>query len=199
MKYFITGATGFIGGRVAQQLAGAGHEVVALVRTPAKARHLAAPGITLHQGDITDKESILAAMAGVDGVFHIAAWYKVGARDTGTAERINVGGTRNVLEAMKELGIPKGVYTSTLAVFSDTHGRLVDETYRHNGPWLSEYDRTKWMAHYQVAEPMINEGLPLVIVQPGVVYGPGDTGMTHVGVVQYLRRQLPAAPRGTAF
>ena len=85
-----------------------------------------------------------------------------------------------------------------LTVFSDTYGRIVDETYRHNCPWLSDYDRTKCMDHYQVAEPMIKEGLPLVIVQPGVVYGPGDTGMTHDVLVQYLRRQLPVAPRGTA-
>ena len=83
-------------------------------------------------------------------------------------KQINVGGTRNVLELMQELAIPKGVYTSTLAVFSDTHGRIVDESYRHYGPWLSEYDRTKWMAHYQVAEPMIQAGLPLTIVQPGL-------------------------------
>jgi dihydroflavonol-4-reductase len=66
-----------------------------------------------------------------------------------------------VLELMRELGISKGVYTSTLAVFSDTRGRLVDETYRYDGPHLSEYDRTKWVAHYEVAEPMIEAELPL--------------------------------------
>jgi nucleoside-diphosphate-sugar epimerase len=60
------------------------------------------------------------------------------------AWRINVDGTRNVLEAMRDLGVPRGVYTSTLAVFSDTGGRVVDETYRYRGTrWLSEYDRTK--------------------------------------------------------
>jgi len=56
-----------------------------------------------------------------------------------------------VLTAMKELGIGRGVYTSTLAVFSDTHGQIVDERYRHDGPWLSIYDHTKWAAHYEVA------------------------------------------------
>jgi len=114
-------------------------------------------------------------MAGVDGVFHIAGWYKIGSRDLSEGERLNLAGTRNVLTAMKELRVPKGVYTSTLAVFSDTHGRLVDETYRHNGRWLTEYDWTKWIAYYEIAEPMIRAGLPLVIVQPGVNYGPGDT------------------------
>src|SRR5260370_40150937 len=79
---------------------------------------------------------------------------------------------------MRELEIPKGVYTSTLAVFSDTHGRVPDETYRDDGPWLTEYDYSKWLAHYQVALPMIEAGLPLVIVQPGVIYGPGDTSLS---------------------
>lgn len=199
MKYFVTGATGFIGGRVARQLAQAGHNVHALVRDPSKAADLIAQGISVHPGDITDRGSLRRPMTEVDGVFHIAGWYKVGVRDTRMAERINIDGTRNVLEVMKELGIPKGVYTSTLAVFSDTRGRMVDETYRHNGPWLSEYDRTKWMAHYAVAEPLTHEGLPLVIVQPGMVYGPGDTSALRESLVLYLRGRLPMTPRGTVF
>jgi nucleoside-diphosphate-sugar epimerase len=199
MRYFVTGATGFIGGYVAEQLAAGGHEIVALVRDPRRAVHLKKLGATLSPGDITDKSSMRAPMSGVDGVFHIAAWYKVGARDTSEAERINVGGTRNVLELMKELGIRKGVYTSTLAVFSDTGGRLVDESYRYDGPHLSEYDRTKWLAHYEVALPMIRQGLPLVIVQPGVVYGPGDTGPIADTFKQWLRGRLPMLPSATAF
>src|SRR6266511_2061404 len=99
-------------------------------------------------------------------IFHLAAWYKIGARasERGDAERTNVEGTRHVLELMRELHVPKGVYTSTVAVFSDTHGWVGDESYRFDGSWLSEYDRTKWTAHYQVALPMIRDGLPLVIV-----------------------------------
>ncbi len=199
MRYFITGATGFVGGQVARQLRAAGHEVVALVRNPAGARGLTEIDVSVHPGDITDRESLRAPMTGVDGIFHIAAWYRVGTRDKQLAERINVQGTRNVLEVMRELGIPRGVYTSTLAVFSDTGGKVVDETYRHGGPWLTEYDRTKWLAHYEVALPMMADGLPLVIVQPGVVYGPGDIGVTHDLWVQYLTRRLPVAPRGTAY
>jgi nucleoside-diphosphate-sugar epimerase len=199
MRYFLTGATGFIGGRIARQLIDAGHQVAAIARTPSKAQHLVDLGVEVHPGDITDASSMRGPMTGADGVFHVAAWYKVGARDTRMAESINVGGTRNVLELMEELAIPKGVYTSTLAVSSDTRGRVVDETYRHYGPWLSEYDRTKWMAQYQVAEPMIAAGLPLVIVQPGLVYGPGDSGVTHSTLVDYLQRRLPVTPRGTAF
>jgi nucleoside-diphosphate-sugar epimerase len=202
MKYFVTGATGFLGGELARQLVANGHEVVALVRTPAKADALRALGlrVTLAPGDVTDAASLRAPMTGVDGVFHCAAWYKIGLEHGDTAERINVGGTRNVLHAMRDLRIPKGVYTSTLAVFSDTHGREVDETYFHHAdPFLSEYDRTKWLAHYEVALPLMREGLPLVIVQPGAIYGPGDTSGLRTMFLDYLHRRLPAIPAKTAF
>lgn len=200
MRYFITGATGFIGGRVARQLVQAGHQVNALVRDPAAAKDLARLGISLRTGDVTDAASLRASMEGVDGVFHLAGWYKIGTRDAAQGSAINIDGTRNVLTAMKELRIPKGVYTSTLAVNGDTHGVLADESYRMaGGPWLSEYDRTKWTAHYEVAEPMMRDGLPLVIVMPGAVYGPGDTSLVNQTFKAYLRRTLMIAPRITAF
>jgi nucleoside-diphosphate-sugar epimerase/N-acetylglutamate synthase-like GNAT family acetyltransferase len=200
MRYFVTGATGFIGGRLVRRLRTAGHEVRALVRTPAKAQDLAGLGVSLHPGDVTDKESMRDALRGSDGVFHLAAWYRIGARpgERRVAERINVQGTRNVLELMRELGIPKGVYTSTINVFGDTEGWVGDESYRHTGPWLSEYDRTKWKAHYEVAVPMIQAGLPLVIVQPGAVYGPGDPSVIGNLLRRYLRRTLPIRPHGAA-
>lgn len=166
MRYFVTGATGFLGGRVARMLREGGHKVAALVRSPEKAGDLAALGVEIFRGDVTEPETLRAPMTGADGVFHIAAWYKVGARDSSQAERINVFGTRNVLEAMRDLGIPKGVYTSTLAVHSDTKGRQVDERYHFSGKHLSVYDATKAAAH-EVAREMIRAGLPLVIVQPG--------------------------------
>lgn len=196
MRYFLTGATGFVGGHIARQLRTAGHEVVALVRSPGKAGDLRAMGVEIHEGDITDKASMRAPMTGVDGLFHVAAWYQVGARDSSRAERINVGGTRNVLELMRELDVPKGVYTSTLAVFGDTNGVVADEHYRFDPVqgFASEYDRTKWMAHYEVALPMMAEGLPLVIVQPGLVYGPGDQNASQETLVAYLQGKLPMAP-----
>ena len=195
----MTGATGFLGGRVVRQLLGAGHRVTAVVRNPSKADDLRAIGVDVRPGDVTVEESLWGPMTGVDGVFHIAGWYKIGTKDRADGERINVLGTKNVLTAMKELHIPKGVYTSTLAVFSDTRGKIVDETYRHEGSWLTEYDRTKWVAHFQVAEPMIREGLPLVIVMPGVTYGPGDTSEIRPTFLRYLEGRLRAIPRGTAY
>jgi nucleoside-diphosphate-sugar epimerase len=197
-KYFVTGATGFIGGELVKQLIGRGHRVVALVRSPQRASMLKALGVELHAGDITDRETLKAPMAGVDGVFHVAAWYKVGVREP-LADQINVDGTRNVLQTMRTLEIPRGVYTSTVAVFSDTRGAVPDETYRYDGPHLSNYDRTKWIAHYRVALPKMEDGLPLSIVMPGLVYGPGDTSGMHTALVDLLRRRLPMTPARTAF
>jgi nucleoside-diphosphate-sugar epimerase len=190
MKYFITGATGFVGNVLARQLRTAGHEVHASVRSPQKASDLQSLGVKLFLGDITDKESMREAMQGVDGIFHVAGWYKVGAHDKSPGEKINVHGTRNVLELMKELRIPRGVYTSTLAVNSDTHCQLVDESYRFTGKHISEYDRTKAIAHH-IADQFIAEGLPLIIVMPGLVYGPGDTSTLRHNIIDFLQGKLP--------
>jgi len=135
-------------------------------------------------------------MAGADRVFHLAAWYRIGRGEPATAEAVNVDGTRNVLELVDELDLARAVYTSTLAGNSDTAGRLVDESYRFEGEHLSVYDRTKWRAHYEVAEPMAEAGLPLVTVMPGVLYGPGDTSDLGGTVRRYLRGKLPAIAEG---
>lgn len=198
MKYFVTGATGFVGQALAKQLRAAGHEVNASVRDFDKAKDLQALGVKLFQGDVTDKESMREAMTGVDGVFHVAGWYKVGVKDKTPGEKVNVQGTRNVLELMQELKIAKGVYTSTLAINSDTHGKLVDENYHFTGEHISEYDRTKAAAH-EIAKEFINKGLPLVIVQPGLIYGPGDTSSLRVALIDFLHGRLPMLPTQTAF
>ena len=198
MTYFLTGATGFVGGVLARELRHAGHDVRALVRNPAGATALAATGVSIHAGDVTDKASMRAPMTGVDGVFHVAGWYKVGIRDRAAAVAINIDGTRNVLDLMRDLRIPKGVYTSTLAVNSDTQGEVVDESYRFTGTHVSVYDWTKHEAH-KIADDFIAKGLPLVIVQPGLIYGPGDTSGVRTMLIQYLQRKLPMVPARAAF
>lgn len=198
MRYFVTGATGFVGGHLVRQLVDDGHDVVALVRSSAGATNLPDEAEVV-AGDVTEKESMRDAMAGVDGVFHVAGWYRIGVDDEETATRVNVDGTRNVLELVRELDVPKAVYTSTLAVFSDTGGECSDESYRYDGPHLSTYDRSKWRAQYEVAEPMMEEGLPLVVVMPGAVYGPGDRGPAWMFWESYLRGGLPVIPRGAGY
>jgi len=193
MKAFVTGGSGFIGQQVIRKLIGRGYEVWALARSEESMAVVERLGATAVPGDITDIASMRAGMAGSDVVFHIAAWYKLGAPDWMKAETINVGGTRKTLRLAHELGIPKIVYTSTVTVFGDTHGELLDETDYREGPFLSEYDRTKWLAHYKVALPLIEKGAPIIIVMPGVVFGPGDTSVA-ADMMRLFYRGLPVVP-----
>jgi nucleoside-diphosphate-sugar epimerase len=201
MRFLVTGATGFIGGRLAARLRADGHDVRALVRdrgAPAAAR-LLAQGITLHVGDVTDASTLAAPMRAVDGVFHLAVARGRSATSPDELTRVNVGGTRLVLEAMRDAGVPKGVHTSALAINGDTRGQLVDEHFRGEDALASPYERSKRRAHREVAEPMMREGLPLVILMPGIVYGPGDRSPMHDTFRQYLRGELPMLPRNTAY
>lgn len=198
MKYFVTGATGFLGNVLARQLRQQGHDVNALVRDPRKASELQSLGVKLFKGDVTEKESMRAGMEGVNGVYHVAGWYKIGVHDKTDGEKVNVEGTRNVLELMKELRIPKGVYTSTLAINSNTHGEVKNESYHFTGKHISEYDRTKAEAH-EIAKQYIANGLPLVIVMPGGIYGPGDTSVLRTTLIQFLRGKLPMLPKKSGF
>src|SRR6476659_1118254 len=195
MRYAMTGATGFVGGALARLLRDEGHEVRALVRDPARASDLAAHGVELVPGDLDDATALDALCRDVDGLFHVAGWYKLGQRDPSVGDRVNVDGTRNVLAAAKRAGVPEVVYTSTLAVNSDTHGRVYDETDRPPGPFVSHYDPTKARAH-ESAEQFAADGLPVVIVQPGLVYGPGDTAQTGALIGQVARGKRPQVPAG---
>lgn len=198
MKYFVTGATGFVGGVLVSQLKQSDHEVVCIVRNPSKAENLTSLGVKIVKGDVTDKESMREAMKGCDGVFHVAGWYKIGAKDKSEGQKINVDGTRNVLELAKELAIPKIVYTSTLAINSDTHGTSPDESFHFTGSHISEYDKTKAAAH-TIAVQFIKEGLPLVILMPGLIYGPNGTSMSDEALRLYLQKKLPLIPTQSAY
>jgi nucleoside-diphosphate-sugar epimerase len=192
MKAFVTGGTGFIGGHVVRKLRERGYAVTALARS-GTAPALAALGADVVRGDIGDRES-LRAMAGHDVVFHIAGWYKIGARDPTEGQRINVDGTRNVLGTAHDLGIPRIVYTSTLATYGDTRGAEPTEATPMAGRLVTEYDRTKWAAHHEVAVPLIEAGAPITIVMPGGVYGPGDTSLVGDLMRLYYRGLLAVVP-----
>ena len=194
MKAFVTGGTGFIGRSLIRQLVERGFQVQALARSQSGAETLRALGAKIVPGDITDRESMRAAMRGSDVVFHLAAIYDYAPDALAQCEAVNVEGTRNVLGLAHELGVPRIVYTSSLAVFGDTHGELPDETYYSEGPFLTEYDRTKWVAHYEVAEGFIQQGAPIIIVMPGAVYGPGDTSWLADAMRLFHRGLLPVVP-----
>ncbi|MGH2975181.1 MAG: NAD-dependent epimerase/dehydratase family protein [Solirubrobacterales bacterium] len=176
MKVFVTGGTGFIGGEVVRQLRARGDEVACLVRSPEKGAPLLALGCEIVAGDLGDAEALRAGMEGCDAVVHAAAMYEVGipAKQHPAMYEANVRGSELVLEAAREAGVAKTVYVSTVGTFGNTHGEVVDEDYHHPGKeFTSYYEETK-LEGQRVAERMMAEGLPCVIVQPGGVYGPGD-------------------------
>ena len=199
MKAFITGATGFVGGRLAEKLRGRGDEVVCLVRSPEKAKSLEALGCTLVAGDLKDVDAIRQGMAGCDAVFHVAADYRVGLRPSShdSMTDTNVGGTTRVLDAAAaEPAVKKVVYVSSLVVNGNTGGQAVDEGYEHPAQsFTSHYEKTKWQAH-RVAKEKAAAGVPVVIVQPGSIYGPGDTSVTGGIIDQAARGKLPMVSFG---
>lgn len=195
MKAFVTGGTGFIGSYLIRRLVQKGYQVSALVRSPQDAAAFEASGVRAVIGDIRERESLRAGMTGSDVVFHAAAWYKIGAKDWQTAEAINVEGTRNVLSLAHELGVARIVYTSTVAVFGDTRGIVASETSPAPGePFLTEYDRTKWRAHFLAAVPLMAQGAPVIIVMPGAVYGPGDGSQMGQMLEWFYRGRFPLFP-----
>jgi dihydroflavonol-4-reductase len=196
MKVFVTGGTGFIGGEVVRQLRARGDEVVCLVRNPDKGRRLSELGCELVSGDLGDAGAIRGGMEGCDAAVHAAAMYEVGipASQHPAMWEANVAGTERVLTAALEAKLPKLVYVSTVGVFGNTHRRVVDESYEHPGKeFTSYYEETKLEAH-RIAKRMIADGLPGIIVQPGGVYGPGDTSQVADLLEQFLAGRMPLLP-----
>lgn len=197
MKVFVTGGTGFIGGEIARQLRDRGDEVVCLVRNREKGEKLAGIGCELVSGDLTDGEAIRAGLEGCDAAIHAAAMYEVGipASQRPAMYEANVTGTERVLEAALDAKTPRIIHVSTCGVFGNTHRKVVDESYEHPGKeFTSYYEETKLESH-RIAKRMIEENdLPCIIVQPGGVYGPGDTSQVADLIDQLLAGRLPLIP-----
>jgi dihydroflavonol-4-reductase len=176
VKTFVTGGAGFLGSAVVQRLVARGDEVVGLARSEGGSTRLTRLGAVPVRGDITDAHVLNQLLTDVDVVLHIAGAYRVGIRESEHEEmfKTNVDGTTIVLDAALAAQVDRIVYVSTVGVFGNTRGRVVDETYdRPDRDFLSYYDATKYMAH-RVARARQAAGAPLVIVQPGAIYGPGD-------------------------
>ncbi len=157
---------------------------------------MAALGAEIVSGDLSDRPALAEGMRGADAVIHGAAVYEVGIPKSQheAMRQANVIGTENVLGAALDAKIPKVVYVSTVAVFGNTHGKVVDESFENPGTdFTSYYEQTKWEAH-QVAKRLIGEGLPCVIIQPGGVYGPDDHSATGQTFHQLLDGKLPMMP-----
>ncbi len=200
MKVFVTGATGFIGGRMTRLLVERGDDVTALVRDPAKAGDLAEAGVELLEGDLSSLDAIAAGTRGAEAVIHGAAIYKIGIPGDEQDQMFdaNVRGTARVLDAAIEANVPRIVYVSSVVAFGDTEGATVTEDHvRPHRRFASFYEETKVLAH-EIAGERIARGAPIVIVQPGGVYGPGDHSqlgtMIHQAATGKLKlKMLPDA------
>jgi dihydroflavonol-4-reductase len=197
VKVFVTGGTGFIGGEVVRQLRERGGDVVCLARNPEKGEKLTALGGQLVSGDLSDETAIRNGMEGCDAVIHVAAMYEVGipAKQHPAMWEANVAGTERVMSAALEAKVPKIVYVSTVGAFGNTHRKVVDESYEHPGKeFTSYYEETKLEAHRVVKRMIAEQSLPAIIVQPGGVYGPGDTSQVADLLEQFLAGKLPLLP-----
>ena len=195
MKVLVTGGTGFIGSSIVRALLLAGHDVRALVREGADTRNLAGLDIERVTGDITDPESLTAAIRGCTHVFHAAALYSFWVTQPGLIERVNVGGTRNVLQAALDAGVERVVYTSSVAALAvPSRDRPVDEaTPVDPSAIIGAYKRSKYAAE-QVALEYAAKGLPVVIVNPSFPVGPRDIKPTPTGqtILDFINHRLPA-------
>jgi len=199
MRCFVTGASGFIGANLVQELVARGHSVIALLRRDSDTRGLAGARFERADGDVSDRARLTAAMRGCDWCFHVAASYHLWLRDYAPMYAANVEGTRHVLEAAAAAGCARIVYTSTVGCIGlpkviDSKVTPTDETTPVTGAQMSgHYKRSKWKAEL-IANEFAARGAPVVIVNPSAPIGPRDVKPTPTGqvIVDFLNRKMPA-------
>lgn len=200
MKILLTGATGFIGGHLAARLSQTGHKMRCLVRDPGRAGGLAGMGAEVSPGDVTDKDSILKAMDGCDWVFNLANIYAFWLPDKRDYRRINVEGTRNVLDCALELRVSKVVHLSTYAIWARSAASPFNEDSPVGPVQISEYARSKYEGEVLAWEYHRKHGLPLVMIHPGNVLGAGDRKPTGQFISDIVHGRQPVnAFAGTVF
>ena len=192
MNVFITGATGFIGTHLVKRLSQTEHEMCCLVRKTSNVRALEELGVTLITGDVTDRDSLLEGMKGCDWVLNLANIYSFWEPNKQAYTDVNVEGTRNVMEAALETGVSKVVHVSSVV----TYGKPADCPFTEESPVgpvrFSEYAETKYRGDLIVWELYEKKGLPLVMIYPGGVLGPGDPKASGQYIQSLIHRRLPA-------
>lgn len=194
MKVFLTGGTGFIGQPLTKSLLGRGWSVTVLVRKPdsQQAQALSKMGAKLATGDVTERESMRAAMSGAEIVVHNAGQYEYG-MDSARKQRmhtVNVDGTENGLGLAHELSVPRTIHVSTVQAFGETGPQPRDETFTRQVPCCTTYEQSKTDAH-EVARQYQQRGLPLIIVCPHQVIGANDHSALGYFQRLYVNRVLP--------
>jgi dihydroflavonol-4-reductase len=195
MKCFVTGATGFLGSHVARCLVVNGADLRLLVRATSRTENIADLPADCVVGDLRDLGSLRRGMAGCEVVFHVAADYRLWARDGRELYQSNVEGTRNILQAARDSGVRRVVYTSSVATMGfGNNGIMTDE----NTPvsldnMIGDYKRSKFMAE-QVVLQAARSGQDVVVVNPTTPIGERDIKPTPTGriVVDFLKRKFPA-------
>lgn len=194
-KAFVTGATGFIGCHVARQLLESGWQVVALRREGPPSRTLESDQLEWRIGDLRNPDQLRLAMAGCTTVFHVAADYRLWAKNPAEIYESNVTGTENVLEAAVSNRVERVIYTSSVGALGlRKDGKPADEeTPVALADMVGHYKRSKFLAERKVEE-YLQRGLPVVIVHPSTPVGPGDHKPTPTGkiIVDYLNGRMPA-------
>jgi nucleoside-diphosphate-sugar epimerase len=172
VKVLVTGATGFTGGHLARRLAVHGHAVRALVRDPARGADLASAGVELAAGDLARRESLPAAVAGVEVVYNIAALYRRAGLPDATYRTVNAEAVGWLVEAAAAAGARRVVHCSTVGV----HGDIEHPPAGEDAPLRpgDVYQVTKLEGERLAREAAARTGVELVIVRPSGIYGPGD-------------------------
>ncbi len=195
MKALVTGATGFVGAAVVRQLLAGGWEVRGLVRPASDLRNVRGLSLETMLGDLRDSASLDAACRGCDALFHVAADYRLWARDSAELYRTNVDGTRNILQAALRAQVRRVVYTSSVATLGvRADGQPGDEdTPADAADMIGDYKRSKYLAE-EAVRLMARDGAPIVIVNPSTPLGPRDVKPTPTGrmVLQAARGRTPA-------
>ena len=195
MSVLVTGATGFVGSAVARALVHCGSQVRVLVRSGSDRGNLQGLPVQIAVGDLTDRASLERALTGCTALYHVAADYRLGARDPAQLYRNNVDGTRNILDAARHAGVERMVYTSSVATIGlpqdgspgeeTTPVALVD--------MIGHYKRSKYLAE-ELVRDAARTGFSAVIVNPSTPIGPGDVKPTPTGqiVLDAARGRTPA-------
>jgi len=193
----LTGASGFIGGRLAERLALEGYPLRALARPSSDTARLAALDVEIVVGDLSDPSSLARAVQGCHHVLHCAALVSDWATRREIAQT-NVAGTRRVLDASAKASVARFIHLSTTDVYGYPGGSAIDESFQDGGPFRNWYAQTKRQAEREVRYAQASHRLDTVILRPASIYGPGSTDVIGEIARAIRRRSMLLVDRGRA-